>query len=470
MGTRVSGGIIVHVNIAVVGSGISGLSAAWLLAQGNDITLFESADRLGGHSNTVTVDAPEGPCPIDTGFIVLNTQSYDNLIALFRCLDVPTAKSSMTFAVSLDRGRYEYSGTGAQGLFGQPSNVFSADHWRMARDIFRFFREAEHLRSATVDETISLGAWLENRRYSKAFIELHILPMAAAIWSAPAAELMAFPAAAFARFFANHGLLQVRNRPDWRTVQGGSRVYVDRIAHALGDRVRLNRGVTGVRRIGTRDTSGGIELSFADGTREAFDHVVLACHADQALSMLVDADDAERHLLSPFRYAQNTAVLHTDATWMPRRRHLWSSWNYIGQKAECAERQLCVTYWMNKLQPLATAQNYFVTLNPTHPIQADKVVQTFNYSHPLFDARAMAAQRELWTLQGQRCTWFAGSYFGFGFHEDGVQSGLAVAEALGGRMRPWTVPDPSNRLHLGLGYGRPGSDAFKGQTIPEAAE
>jgi uncharacterized protein len=437
--------ILRHVRIAVIGSGISGLSAAWLLAQSHDVTLFEASDRLGGHSNTVLVAAPEGPRPVDTGFIVLNTLCYDNLIAFFECLGVPTAKSSMTFAVSLDQGRYEYSGSGAQGVFGQPSNLFNADHWRMTRDILRFFREADALRSKVADETISLGAWLAQRHYSQAFIDLHILPMAAAIWSAPTAELMAFPAAAFARFFANHGLLQVRNRPEWRTVQGGSKVYVNRIAATLGNRVRLNRGATALR----RGAGGGVTLSFGDGTNDTFDHAVLACHADQALALLTDADTDELRLLSPFRYAQNIAVLHTDATWMPRRKRLWSSWNYIGERTDASGTELCVTYWMNKLQTLETTQDYFVTLNPTHAVAPDKVVRTFNYAHPLFDARAMAAQRELWSLQGRRATWFAGSYFGYGFHEDGVQSGLAVAEALGGTMRPWTVANPSSRIHVG---------------------
>jgi uncharacterized protein len=427
------------VRIAVVGSGISGLSAAWLLAQRHDVSLFEADDRLGGHSNTVDVMAPEGPRAIDTGFIVLNTQSYGNLIALLAHLGVPTVTSSMTFAASLKNGGYEYSGSGVQGLFGQRSNLLNPGHWRMTMDILRFFREASALQSGATDETVSLGAWLARRHYSRAFIDHHILPMAAAIWSAPASELMAFPAAAFARFFANHGLLQARNRPEWRTVQGGSRVYVDRIKATLGGKVFLGRPVASVR----RPEQGFVALTFADGASQNFDHIVLACHADQALALLSDANTAERRLLSPFKYAMNSAILHTDVHWMPRRRHLWSSWNYIGTGGE-----LCVTYWMNKLQPLNTSQDYFVTLNPPGGVAPDKVLQTFKYAHPVFNTAAMSAQRELWSLQGTRRTWFAGSYFGYGFHEDGVQSGLAVAEELGGLKRPWTLANPSSRIHV----------------------
>ena len=425
--------------IAIVGSGISGLGAAWLLAQGHDVRVFEADGRIGGHSNTVAVQAPEGPRLIDTGFIVYNTQCYPNLIALFDHLGVPTAKSSMTFAVSLDQGRYEYSGSGAHGLFGQPSNLFNLDHWRMTRDIWRFFREADALRTDATAETISLGAWLAERKYSRAFVDLHILPMAAAIWSAPTSELMAFPAAAFARFFANHGLLQVRNRPEWRTVCGGSRAYVQRICATLGNPVATGHRVVAVRR-----QNAGASLTFASGSNETFDHAVLACHADQALGLLADATADERRILSPFKYAKNVAVLHTDACWMPCRRRLWSSWNYIG-----AGDGLCLTYWMNKLQPLATTENYFITLNAAGEIAPEKTLQTFAYEHPLFNAAAMAAQKQLWALQGVRNTWFAGSYFGYGFHEDGLQAGLAVAEALGSIKRPWTVADSQSRIHVG---------------------
>ncbi len=434
-----------RLKIAVVGAGIGGMAAAWLLGRADgrhDVTLFDAEPRAGGHANTVDVATPDGRCPIDTGFIVYNTACYPNLIALFAHLDVPTAPTAMTFAVSLAGGGYEYSGSGIRGLFGQPANALRVGHWRMCLDILRFFRAAEAMTAAAADERLSLGAWLEQRRYSRDFIDRHILPMGAAIWSAPAEEILAYPAAAFARFFANHGLLQVRNRPQWRTVAGGSQVYVEKLLADYRGEVRCGAEVVRVAR-----APGGATLSFADGQQAQFDHVVLATHADQALALLADADADERRRLAPFRYAMNEAVLHTDARLMPRRRRLWSSWNFIGGGAASPP---CVSYWMNALQPLATATDYFVTLNPPMPVAPTQVVARFNYTHPIFDSAAISAQRHLWQLQGRRRTWFCGSYFGAGFHEDGLQAGLAVAEALGGVRRPWTVADESGRIHLGV--------------------
>jgi uncharacterized protein len=294
------------------------------------------------------------------------------------------------------------------------------------------------LNTATQDETKSLGTWLRERRYSRAFIDLHIVPMTAAIWSTPARDTLDYPVAAFARFFANHGLLQVRNRPQWRTVRGGSRAYVKRITEQIGS-VQRGLGVTQVRR-----NTDAADLTLADGSIRRFDHVVLACHADDSLRLLSEPTSEERRLLGSFRYQPNTAVLHRDPTFMPKRRRLWSSWNYVGH---AQQSQLCVSYWMNALQPLPTDTPYFVTLNPQQPIAKCDSAASFQYAHPVFDSAAIAAQRQLWRLQGQQRTWFAGSYFGSGFHEDGVQSGLAVAEDLGGVRRPWTVDDESGRIH-----------------------
>jgi uncharacterized protein len=435
-----------RLRIAVAGSGVSGLAAAWLLAKSHDVTVFEQDTRLGGHANTVDVQAPEGVVPIDTGFIVYNTACYPNLIALFEHLGVPTAATRMGFAVSMDAGGYEYSGSGAQGLFGQPSNLLHVAHWQMVRDILRFFREAPDLLTADASTPVSLGQWLVERNYSRAFIDRHILPMAAAIWSAPVDHVMAFPAVAFARFFANHGLLQVRNRPQWRTVRGGSRAYVQRLEADFSGQIQRGTGVKRVQRV-----TAGVDVTLNDGQTRRFDHVVLACHADQALALLADPSTAETALLAPFRYQSNLAVLHTDTTCMPTRKRLWSSWNYVGRGGPDQQTdQLTVSYWMNALQPLATRTNYFVTLNPAKAIAADQTIQTFDYAHPVFDAGALVAQRDLWRLQGQRGTWFAGSYFGSGFHEDAIQSGLWVGEQLGGVRRPWTVEDASGRLFLGV--------------------
>ena len=429
-------------SIAVVGSGIAGLSAAWLLSKKHRVTLLERDTRAGGHSNTVDVQMPDGPVAVDTGFIVYNTASYPNLIALLEHLDVPTVPTAMGFSVSLDRGGYEYSGNGLTGLFGQPSNIARPDHWRMIADLLRFFREARSdMDGRHSTDGLTLGQYLAANHYSDAFVRRHILPMAAAIWSTPSSEIMQYPAASFVRFFANHGLLQVNNRPDWRTVVGGSRTYVTRLLTSMGDNVVLGSPVRTITR-----TVGGVSVIHGD-RRQVFDACVIATHADDALALLGDADDRERQVLGAFRYTSNRAVLHTDPAFMPRRRRVWSSWNYRSGISD-ADESLSLTYWMNALQPLATRRELFVTLNPAQPLRDDAVIAAFDYRHPLFDSAASSMQSELWGLQGTRNTWFCGSYFGYGFHEDGLQAGLAVAEDIGGVRRPWQVENESSRIQL----------------------
>jgi uncharacterized protein len=432
----------VVVRIAVVGAGITGLGAAWLLSQRHEVTLFEALPRLGGHSNTVDVAAPEGTIPVDTGFIVYNEASYPNLVALFAHMGVPTAASNMSFGVSLDGGAYEYSGTGLNGMFAQRANIVSLEHWRMLADILRFHREGRALAVAAADPDLALGEWLTAQGYSQPFITRHILPMAAAIWSATADQMLAFPAQSFARFFANHGLLQAANQPTWRTVVGGSRSYVTRLLEDFNGRVVSGDPVVSV----ARDASGAA-LTTRSGGSQRFDEVALCCHADEALALLADPSPEERKVLGCLRTTTNEAVLHSDLALMPRRRGVWSSWNYLAAEAG---GPLCLTYWMNSLQPLATKTNYFVTLNPTKPINPALRVQTITYTHPLFDRAALQAQAAVWGLQGQRSTWFAGSYCGYGFHEDGLQAGLAIAEAMtrgdNPVRRPWRVADESGRL------------------------
>jgi uncharacterized protein len=435
--------------IAVVGGGITGLAAAWLLSSRHEVVLFEEQTRLGGHSNTVDVATPGGDSvPIDTGFIVYNEPSYPNLTALFDHLGVATAASTMSFAVSLDAGGYEYSGTGLRGLFGQLSNIASPSHWRMTADILRFHREAQALAITEVAVEKTLGAWLTDRAFSQIFINRHILPMAAAIWSAPAAAILEFPVVSFARFFANHGLLTARNQPVWRTVVGGSRCYVDIIRAAFRGEVRTGDGVVAILRDRTQARSG-VQLTTRSGAIERFDRVAVCCHADDALAMLADPTAAETAALGRFAYVDNTAVLHTDARWMPRRRRVWSSWNYMSHDRVTP---VTVTYWMNSLQPLNAVQNYFVTLNPVTAIDPAHHIRSFAYRHPMFDQRALRAQAAIWELQGRKATWFGGSYCGYGFHEDGLQAGLAIAEDMtrdnGPVRRPWTVADESGRLTL----------------------
>lgn len=434
-----------RLKIAIVGTGISGMAAAWLLNTRHDVTVFESANRIGGHSNTVDVEQGGARVPVDTGFIVYNEAAYPNLTALFEHLRVPTQPSDMSFAVSLDGGGIEYSGSGLAGLLAQKRNILRPRFWSMLSDIRRFYREAPRDAVALDQLHLSLGDYLDARGYGAAFRDDHLLPMAAAIWSAPPAAMLDYPVASFLRFQDNHGLLRITGRPQWRTVTGGSRAYVSRLTQPYADRIRTGAAIMRVRR-----DDAGVEVIDAAGQAERFDHIVIASHADQALAMLEDAGEAERRLLGAFRYSRNIAILHTDAAMMPKRRSVWSSWNYLGTRGEGREtNQDCtVTYWMNQLQSLDTAQPVFVTLNPRTMPDPDRILREELYEHPMFNAAALRAQRALWTLQGERNTWFCGAYFGAGFHEDGLQSGLAVAEALGGERRPWNVAEESGRIFV----------------------
>lgn len=429
-------------HIAVVGSGIAGLSAAWLLSRTHRVTLFEAAGRAGGHSNTVMVPTGDTETAVDTGFIVYNERNYPNLTALFDHLGVATQHSDMSFAASLDDGRLEYSSNGLAGLLGQKRNGLSLRFWLMLRDICRFYREAPKALHRSEWQHVTLGEYLDRNGYTAAFVEDHLLPMGAAIWSTTARQMRRYPLTAFVRFFIHHGLLDLMNRPKWRTVTGGSIEYVKRLTGAVQD-VRVGTGAVEIRR-----EHGGVTILDSSGSREWFGDVVIATHADQALRLLADADDSETRLLGAFDYTDNVAVLHRDTSLMPKRQSVWASWNYLGEASADGERPLCVTYWMNMLQDLDPAHPIFVTLNPTREIASDKIIQTFNYTHPLFDAKAVEAQQHLWRLQGQRNTFFAGSYFGHGFHEDALQSGLAAAEAVGGVRRPWTIEGESNRIVL----------------------
>lgn len=422
-------------DIAIVGSGISGLSAAWLLSKRHRVTLFEADDRIGGHSHTVMA----ARVPVDTGFIVYNEQTYPNLTALFDHLGVPTKPTEMSFAVSLDRGRLEYSGTDLGGLFAQRRNLVSPRFWSMLRDLERFYRHAR--RDLPHLETVGLGAYLDRLGCGAAFRDDHLYPMAAAIWSTPVAEIPDYPAAAFIRFCENHGLLKLGRRPIWRTVDGGSRVYVGALTKSFADRILYHRPVHAIRR-----RPDGVMID-SRGSEQHFDHVVIAAHADQALRMLGDADVNERRILGAFGYRRNEAVLHADARLMPKRKRVWSSWNYAAESGAGAPA-LSVTYWMNRLQGIPDSHPLFVTLNPIDEPDPALIYRRDIYDHPVFDAEAGAAQAELWSIQGSRNTWFCGAYFGAGFHEDGLQAGLAVAEQLGGVRRPWTVADESGRIRI----------------------
>lgn len=414
--------------IAIIGSGIAGLGAAWLLSKKHDVTVYEKNDYVGGHSNTV--DAPRadgGAIPVDTGFIVYNERTYPNLIGLFDTLGVERIPTDMSFAVSMDRGRLEYGGASIGTLFAQRRNMFSPSFHRMVQDILKFYRRAPALLANGTCEGLSLDELLAREGYSEAFVRDHLLPMAAAIWSCPVETMGAFPAGSFVRFFDNHGLLQVSNRPRWWTVKGGSREYVKRIRAALAGDVATGRGAVAVTR-----TDAGITVRASDGSAAVYDRVVFACHGDEAHGLLTDKTPTEDDILSKFGYQGNRAILHRDVSQMPTRRKVWSSWNYLSDRGQKrADQRVAVTYWMNELQSLDPSDPLFVTLNPIQDIDPKTIVAEFDYDHPVFDADAVAAQARLPDIQGAGGVWYCGSYCGYGFHEDGLGSAVAVANAFG---------------------------------------
>jgi len=428
--------------IAVIGSGISGLSSAWLLGKQHQVTLFEQDSRLGGHSNTVDILTSAGTIAVDTGFIVFNERCYPNLVALFKHLGVGYQSTDMSFGVSLDKGRLEYSGSNSLAtMFAQKRNIFRPRFWGMIQDLLRFYKQSAGWLE-TLPAELSLGELLRKEKFGPGFCEDHLLPMSAAIWSTPIEKMLAYPAKTFLRFCDNHGLLQVNERPQWQTVNNGSREYVKRMTSDFGGTIKLNCGISKVRRAGDHVT-----LIDEHGESHRFDHVVMAGHADQSLALLDEPSQAESSLLGAFAYENNEAVLHRDESLMPKRCEVWSSWNYLADTKQTSKK-VSVSYWMNLLQHLPCQESILLTLNPLTEPRKDQVYRHFNYQHPVFNEASLNAQQHLWELQGQRRTWFCGSYFGYGFHEDGIQSGLAVAEQLGNTVRPWIVPNASGRIHL----------------------
>jgi uncharacterized protein len=415
--------------IAVIGSGISGLSCAHALSkEGHQVSLYEANDYFGGHTHTVDVTVEGKTFGVDTGFLVFNERTYPNLIKLFAELDISTVETDMSFSVKRPLGQrvLEWSGSNLDTVFTQRRNIFSLPFLRMLRDILRFNKQTTELaRSPELTQfQISLGDFLDKHQYSKEFREWYLLPMAGCIWSCPTESMMAFPLASFVRFCHNHGLLQVNNRPKWRTVKGGARQYVEKILPLIA-RTYLNTPVNYVQ----RGESGEIEVSTDKGT-ELFDHVVLATHSDQSLKILSDATDAERAVLAAVTYQPNRAVLHTDASVLPTDRKAWAAWNYQSRSAGKSESDVCVHYLINQLQPLPCETPIIVTLNPIDEPAADKVIASYDYAHPFFDAAAVDAQGKLASIQGKRNVWFAGAWTGYGFHEDGLKSGLRVADGI----------------------------------------
>jgi predicted NAD/FAD-binding protein len=421
--------------IAIVGTGISGLGSAYLLNPDHEVTVYEKAPRIGGHSRTVNLDYDGTQVAVDTGFIVFNRPNYPNLSGLFDHLGVPTHESDMTFAATISDGWLEWGARDLNSVIGQRRNLLRPRFALLVRDVMRFNRRAEttvehhpHLTLEGLINHLRLGDWF--RRY-------YLLPMSGAIWSCPPAEMLRFPARTLVRFFANHHLLSYTGQPQWRTVTGGSQEYVARLTAPFAHCIRTSCAAVQVTR-----QDGKVQIRDAQGGLEIYDHVVMASHGDETLALLSDADAQERTLLSCFRYQKNRAVLHRDTRMMPRRRRCWASWVYRSDGG--AEPRIGVTYWMNLLQGIDQRHPLFVSLNPREAIPEEMVFDTCEFDHPVFDSAAITAQPRLQAIQGQRNTWFAGAHLGHGFHEDGLASAVKVARALGANV-PWQRPDAAQQ-------------------------
>ncbi|MEA2898920.1 MAG: uncharacterized protein QOJ84_4535 [Bradyrhizobium sp.] len=428
--------------VAVIGTGIAGSAAAWALSKRYPVTVYDRDLRPGGHSHTVTIDYDGKLLAVDIGFIVYNELNYPDLTALFAHLGIETIESCMSFAVTADAGRFEWKGGGntwrntAEGLFAQPKNLLSPSYLWMLRDILTFNTQSIEDYAAGKLTRLTLGEYFAYRKFAPRLLTDYLAPMGAAIWSAPSGQMLDFPAENFVTFFSNHRLLQY-DRPVWRAVKGGSRRYVEKLTSAFRDRLRLGCAVTSIER-----TSHGVVVNDSHGGRECYDHVVIASHSDQALAMLSDASNQERDILGDIGYAPNVVYLHRDIRLMPKRRRAWASWNFLRwQRKGSTVNDVAVTYWMNRLQGIDDGKPLFVSLNP--PFEPDPALTFGKYmcDHPQYNAAAFAAQKRLGEIQGRRHTWFCGAWTGYGFHEDGLRSGLAVAEALGATV-PWRAPPP----------------------------
>ncbi|KJG17735.1 NAD(P)/FAD-dependent oxidoreductase [Photobacterium angustum] len=412
--------------IAIIGSGISGLTSAWYLYQDHEVTVYEANSYVGGHTATVDVTVDSGDYAIDTGFIVFNDRTYPNFENLLEQLEITGKPSEMSFSVHNERTGLEYNGHTISSLFAQKRNLLNPAFYRFLYEITQFNKLAKQVvgDSELMDQT--LGDFLIQHKFSDYFAENYILPMGAAIWSSTLSDMRRFPLAFFLRFFLNHGLLDITNRPQWRVIPGGSREYVRKMMSYIGDCIQLNSPVSSVKR------SKGKVIVTVDSKQEEFDQVIFACHSDQALTMLSDATSEENYVLSDIHYQENEVVLHTDTSLLPKRKAAWASWNYsLPKSSDDRERNLAsLTYNMNILQGILAPETFCVTLNQTESIDKDKILRKFVYSHPVFNTKSIAAQQKRHLINGQNQTWFCGAYWYNGFHEDGVRSALDVVEAI----------------------------------------
>jgi predicted NAD/FAD-binding protein len=415
--------------VAIIGTGIAGLGCAHFLHRNFDLELFDGNSHIGGHSNTVTVTEEDREVCIDTGFMVYNEVTYPNLTRLFKILNAPVKKTSMSFSVQHRPSNLEYSGSSVNHLFAQRSNLLRLRFWKMIKKINRFNDEAVQAINDPRTSTQSLQEYVEERGYGSDFLELYLTPMSSAVWSTPPEKILNFPAATLLRFFHNHGFLGLHTQHQWWTVHGGARNYVRLMVEPFRDNIHLRQAVSRVEEL--RD---GIAVTLANGEKRLFDKVILACHADQALSLLAQPDETQRKLLSPFQYESNIATLHTDPNVMPKKKLAWASWNYrIDEIREGETPRASTIYWMNCLQNVSKRENYFLSINGTQNIREERVLKEIRYQHPLFDLNAITAQKELPKLN-QRSTdqkvFFCGSYFGHGFHEDAFTAAISVSELI----------------------------------------
>lgn len=413
--------------IAVVGGGIAGIASSYLLQRKHDVTLFEKNDYVGGHTHTIVLDrGPDKGLPIDTGFIVLNDRTYPLLNLFLTQLGVPIRKTDMSFSYACRETGLEYASRNLNAFFAQRRNLLRPRVWNLLRDIFRFNKKTLHDLSEGFLKGITLGKYLERSGFGGDVIEKYLVPMTAAIWSTPDLRMMDFPAESFFRFMANHGLLSINDQPQWYHVEGGSHSYVNAFLKSFRGNVFLNREVKHIRR-----ANGGIILSTVESGEETYDRVVIAAHADEAFAMLVDPSAEEIRLLSPWTYAHNRTLLHTDASLLPINRCAWAAWNYLRERAVLSGSPVTVTYHMTRLQHLNTPQDYCVTLNPVRPIPDAHIIRGMDYAHPLYTFDALDTQTGLPELNGQQHTFYCGSYFGYGFHEDALRSAVQVAHRFG---------------------------------------
>ena len=426
--------------IGIIGGGISGLSAAWHLSKDSEVVLFEKNSYLGGHAHTVEVKDVDNIVNIDTGFMVYNDENYPNLIKLFENLKIDSYSSDMSFSLSVDSLNYEYSGSGLTGYFGQIKNLFNLNHWKQLFYIRKFYLNAEkNIRKHSSSST--LREFLVAEKYPEYFIQNHVIPMCSAIWSCSPEKMLDYPALDFVRFFANHGLFKLSKRPLWKSIIGGSVKYVDGIVNSSSFVTKLNTEIIEIKK-----NKNKYEISTGDGEKETFDKLIFATPANESYKIIQPFDSELAEILANFEYQENVAILHNDSSQMPKTKKLWSSWNYIKKDNSKNSKNLSITYWLNSIQKLKTNLNFFLTLNPYSQIKEESIHKIIRFSHPIFDTKNRILKNEIIKKQGKNNIWICGSFLGYGFHEDGIQSGLIVAEDISSRNRPWTTDQSWNRL------------------------